>query len=283
MQLRFLEPLNISSCQTKEFKEIEGELVRKIKAEHMGYLWFFGITEDTFYQLQDETSRSTRRLHCFYNFDEQKLRVRMPGRVHDSLAAQLFFLICDKLKSAGLLNTACVPNLSPLIRLGNIAAEPDGCWGPLNSEHFTVGIEVGNLESDNELSHDARHWIEHAESSFQICLIVKLSNNPDTITLSVWRPQNHPNSGSQLRRRHVSAIITDTATITRGRPDPVVRFESHISPILTPTEIRLPVAAFTGYQLPPGVHVNFGDSIVLTEEDLIEFGRLHWIPGNGYQ
>ncbi|KAJ6070451.1 hypothetical protein N7467_011770 [Penicillium canescens] len=110
--------------------------------------------------------------------------------------------------------------------------------------------------------HDARHWIEHAESSFQICLTVKLSKNPDTITLSVWRPQNHLNPGQQLRRRHVSATITDRATITRGRPDPVVRFESHISPTSTPTEIRLPVAAFTGYQLPPGVYVNFGDSIV---------------------
>ncbi|KAJ6018815.1 hypothetical protein N7499_010004 [Penicillium canescens] len=283
--LHFSRHLNFSGDQTKQFKEIEGELVSKIRAKDTGYLWFSDITEATFYQLQDGTSRSTRRLHYFYNFDERKLRVRMPSKAHDSLAVQLSYLISDKLRSAGLLNTTCVPNLSPSIRLGNTAAQPDGCWGPLNSEDVTVGIEVGNSESEHELEHDARHWIGHAESSFQICLTVKLTKDPDMITLSVWRPQrpqNHIYSGPQLRRRHVFAAITDRATITRGRPDPVVRFESLTSPTFTPTEIRLPVAAFTGYQLPPGVYVNFGDSIVLTGEDLIGFGKLHWILANGY-
>jgi hypothetical protein len=87
---------------------------------------------------------------------------------------------------------------------------------------------------------------------------------------------------SRSRERGYSAFLPviklSASTIIRGRPDPVVRFERHISPTFTPTEVRLPVAAFTGYQLPPGVYVNFGDSNVLTEEDLIDFGRLHWIP-----
>ena len=97
--------MNFSGDQTKQFKEVEGELVNKIRAKDTGYLWFSDITEAIFYQLQDETSRSTRRLHYFYNFDKHKLRVRMPSKAHDSLAVQLSYLIYDKLKSAGLLNT----------------------------------------------------------------------------------------------------------------------------------------------------------------------------------
>ncbi|KAJ5091998.1 hypothetical protein NUU61_006868 [Penicillium alfredii] len=264
MSLDLSRRTKIAGTQPDQFQAIKEKLVTEVLKGHTGYLWLSDVAEDTFYQLKGDTSRSTRRLHCLYEFDEHKLRVRMPEKVHDSLAVQLGVLINDKLRSAGLLNIACVPNMSPTITLGTTAAEPDGCWGPINSEGFTVGIEVGNSQSSTELVRDARHWIEHAESSFQICIVVELSNNRNTITLSVWRQNDYASSGSRLRSRHISAINTDTVTITRRYPDPVVRFENPLSPtlaspVLEQSEIRLPIAAFTSYHPPPGVHVNFGD------------------------
>ncbi|KAJ6007451.1 hypothetical protein N7540_011427 [Penicillium herquei] len=136
------------ASQAPESREIEDEVVR----ENPGYVWFSDITKDQFYHLQDY--ETTKHLHYFYHFKEQKLRVQIPDNFHDSLTTQLFLLICDKLKSAGLLNIACLPNLSPSIRLGNVAAQPHACWRPLNNENFTVFAEVGSSE-DKEIADDA--------------------------------------------------------------------------------------------------------------------------------
>ncbi|KAJ6144677.1 hypothetical protein N7470_008572 [Penicillium chermesinum] len=264
MPLPLPQPLNISGDQT-EFKKIEDELLRKIRAKYTGYLWFFNVTKETFYQLQDENSRNTRHFRYLYNFDERKLRIWMPARAHDSFVTQLVILISDKLRAAGLHNTACVPNLSPTLKFGNFAAQPDGCWGPFNSDDFTVCVEVANSQSDAQLRNDARRWLEHTGSPFEICLTVKVS--ADKIVLSVWRPQARPDNGHGpwLRRRHRSATITHTATIVRNSPNPTVICESNTSSSSTRNEIRLPVVAFTGYQLPPGINVNPWDEIILTK------------------
>ncbi|KAJ5626608.1 hypothetical protein N7528_004035 [Penicillium herquei] len=263
--------------QAPKAKKIEVDVV----GDNPGYLRFSDITKDKFHRLLDY--ETTKHLHYFYHFNEQKLRVQIPEEFHDSLTTQLFLLICDKLKLAGLLNIACLPNLSPSVKLGNVAAaKPHACWRPLNNKDFTVFAEVGKSEQDNEVADDARRWIDYPGSSCQICLVVELTN-PDIIKLSVWSPKHPFNPNRQLRRSHTSASITELATINRGNPDPVVQFKSFTAPKNIPTEIRLPVVAFTGYQFPSGSDVKFGDTITLTEEDLKEFGRLYWIQRNTHK
>lgn len=213
---------------TDQLRKIESEFINQVKTEQRVYLWFRNVAEYTFHQRQNRLPLNLRHPHSFYKFDEGKLFIPayreapvLEG-IPSTLCSRVLYLISHKLGSADLLDTACTSATDPTIRFGNIAAEPDWWWAPINSENFTVAIEVGNSQSNTELGRDTRHWIEHAESPFQICILENLSRNSDKIIFPVWRPANHDIFGSQLRRRHVSAIMTDKLTITPSGPfDPL--------------------------------------------------------------
>lgn len=99
------------------FTEIERLVEEKIRNGEKGYLWLSDICEATFGQLTNESSSLTRHLRYLYYHDKGDLRIRMPSRFHEDLICQFHSLICDKLRSAGLLKTACMPCAYPLINL----------------------------------------------------------------------------------------------------------------------------------------------------------------------
>lgn len=213
----------------------------KIRNGEIGYLWLSDISGATFAQLTNEGSSLTWRLCYLYYHDKRDLRIRMPSRLHEDLIYQFHSLICDKLRSAGLLKRACMPCASPLINLGDITMEPDGCWRLFEGHDFIVCLELGWSEFEPELDLDARHWIEHPGSSIALCLTVKLERNPNKITLSVYEPLRSGTNG------HTSASVTHTAIITRATPHPLVEFQNHGDPPQALADIRLPEVAFTGY------------------------------------
>jgi hypothetical protein len=262
------------------FELIERQLDADIQAGRTGYREFCDISEDTFQKVQGEESSTTRRLHCVYNFEKHLLRVRMPNNAHEDVACQLQFLINLKLKAEGLMYTACTPTMSPTVRLGNIALQPDGAWGPRGRTDWTVGIQVGDSESERKLLLDARSWIENDGSQFKICLTAKIKRLPEEIKISImWCSRS---CACILRSNHTSAMLIASANIIRHHPGPVVEFQDHRNPTNTLTALRLPIVAFTGPQPPTGVQVNLGGDIVLTGQELAEIGRRLWVPEFGY-
>lgn len=141
----------------------------------------------------------------------------------------------------------------------------------VRNKYRTVILEVGDSESATELENDVRHWIEHAESNVQICLIVKLDKNLNRITLLIWRRQDPTGPNLRSRPRHTTAILTDSVTIARGARNYTVQFTNPLSLPLAPTTIVIPISAFTGSPLTTA-------NLIITQQDLLELGRRFWIP-----
>lgn len=262
------------------FELVKRQLDADIQAGRTGYREFCDIREDIFYKVQGQQSSTTRRLHCVYNFEKHLLRVRLPNEAHEDVALQLHSLIDLKLNAEGLMYTACTPTLSPTVRLGNIALQPDGAWRPRGRKDWTVCVQVGDSESERELLLDARRWIEDDSSLFKICLTAKIKRLPEEIEISII--QSSPFRARILRSNHTSAMLIASAKIIRHHPGPVVEFQDHRSPTNTLTALRLPIVAFTGPQPPTGVQVNVGGDILLTGQELAEIGRRHWVPEFDY-
>lgn len=253
-------------------REIE-KLVAEAKAQDLGFLWLSKISQAIYKELQ--ALKGTRHLRYFYISPTQKLRIRIPRPAHEGIVICLRGMIDTKLTSVGVLGNTCVPHGSPDITFGGITAQPDGGWGPLNMspKDRTVIFEVGDSKTATELTNDARHWIEHAQSSVQIYLTIKLNKNPDSMTLLVWRRQTPAPTGHNLRSRHDIATLTDSVTITRGTN--TVHFANPSLLPLPPASITMPTSAFTGDPFLQG-------SITLTSQDLVNLGRACWVPAYGF-
>lgn len=260
------------------FELIKRQLDADIQAGQTGYREFRDISEDIFQKVQEHPT--TRRLHCVYNFEKHLLRIRMPNEAHEDIATQLHSLIDLKLNGEGLMYTACTPSLSPTVRLGNIALKPDGAWRPRGGKDWTVCVQVGDSESERELVLDAGRWIEDDGSLFKICLTAKIKRDPEEIEISII--QSFPFSAQILQGNHTSAMLIASAKIIRHHSAPVVEFQDHRNPTNTLTALRLPIVAFTGAQPPTGVQVNLAGDSVLTEQELAEIGRRHWVPEFDY-
>ncbi|KAJ6090517.1 hypothetical protein N7486_009332 [Penicillium sp. IBT 16267x] len=274
-ELRMLSRLANISTRRKNFEQVKAQIIRHFDAGCTEPIWFFDISAETFDQLQDDNSR-TSHFKYIYDFDKRKLYVRMPHNAHESLACILRGLIDDQLRSAGVLWTKVFPSGSPTMKVGSKAAEPDGCYMPIDRRGKTVCIEVGNSQTERQLIRLAHHWIEHPESSILICLLVKLSADKNTITLSVCRPDEHHVSRPVLRSQSVHATMTESVKIMRADPDHTVQFTK--SSDLHPSQIRLPITAFTGEQSSSAAVEN----VILNEPVLREIGLRLWLFCNGF-
>jgi hypothetical protein len=264
------------STGRKNWKQVKAQIIRHINAGCTEPVRFHHISAEMFSQLQDDSSPATSHCKYIYDFDKRILCVRMPSDAHESLASILRDLINDQLKSAGLLWTKVSSSGSPSIKLGSKAAQPDGCFMPIDRREKTVCIEVGNSQTETELIRVAHHWIEYPESSILICLLIKLSADKNTITLSVWRPAEHHESGPQLRFQRVHATMTESVKIMRADPDHTVQFTK--SSDLHPNQIRLPITAFTGEQTSSAAVEN----VILDEPVLRQIGLRLWLFCHGF-
>ena len=82
-----------------------------------------------------------------------------------------------------------------------------------------------------------------------------------------------------------SSQLTSALPTYPGQDIPILCLpsHSHLFPTNSSTEIQLLVVGFTESQPPPSVQVSFEDSIILSEEDLVDIERYHWIPANRYK
>ncbi|KAJ6090502.1 hypothetical protein N7486_009317 [Penicillium sp. IBT 16267x] len=143
------------------------------------------------------------------------------------------------------------------------------------AKHLRSALKWVTPNPKQNLNREARHWIENPESFIEIVITVKLTS-ADVITMSIWRKTFPDYSGPRLRSHHAVATVTETATITRAHPNPIVQINNPSSDSLQ--DIRLPMTTFIGAPLPP----NTTNSIVLDKHILREFGRGLWVPINGY-
>ncbi|KAJ5138890.1 uncharacterized protein N7515_003738 [Penicillium bovifimosum] len=264
------------STGSKNLKQVKAQIIRGINAGCTEPVRFNHIASETFSQLQDD--RSPTKSHCkyIYDFEKRILCVRIPTDAHEALASILRDLINDQLRSAGVLWTKVASSGSPSIKLGSKAAQPDGCFMPIDKRGKTVCIEVGNSQTETGLIRVAHHWLEHPESTILICLLVKLSADKNAITLSVWRPTEHHESSQQLRFQRVHATMTESVKIMRADPDHTVQFTKCSD--LHPNEIRLPITAFTGEQTSSAAVEN----VILDEPVLRQIGLRLWLFCHGF-
>ncbi|OQE21650.1 hypothetical protein PENSTE_c011G04207 [Penicillium steckii] len=90
-------------------------------------------------------------------------------------------------------------------RYGKVSAEPDASFASKITGQRTVVIEVQTSPSESQLITTIRHWIEHAHSTIQICITVRLNDDLGTITLSIWHPES---SGSPDPRLDILLSLT---------------------------------------------------------------------------
>ncbi|KAJ5936101.1 hypothetical protein N7454_005399 [Penicillium verhagenii] len=257
------------------FERVQAEIIRLVDDGCTESVWLFGISAEIFDQIHDESSR-TSRFKYIYNFDKQKLYVRMPHNAHELLDPALRELIDAQLKTAGVLWTKVSSMGSPTIKVGSIAAEPNGCYMHIGRTGKTVCIEIGNSQSERILTQLAHHWIEHSDSTILVCLLVKLSAGKNTITLSVWRRAERHVSRPGLRSQSAKAVMTESVKIIRADPDHLVRFTK--SSNLHGDEIRIPVTIFTGeesFSVPV-------ENVILDESALCELGARLWRFSDGF-
>lgn len=266
------------------------DLEDKIQQGYIGELYFDSITAEDFNSLYSRLSPTTSRPRYLYDHQNHILQVRMPASCHNDIVDQLKEMINTKLRAVGIDRTLTWSNLAPLYTFGDISAEPDGCWGPASDNNPTVVMEVGNLETSGQLLLDARHWLENLHSSVQLSILVTLKKNPDIIQISIWE-LDHSRNLQPLPTRRRLARRTQFAEITRSDPNHRVTLTS----ITSPTELRIPFAMFTGpspaelgtpaamsngSRPPPGA--NMAGDMIISQQDLLNLARFHFVARNGY-
>lgn len=256
------------------FKQTLLDLEGKIRQGYVGDLHFDGITQKEFDSLYSKFSPISRRARFLYDSTNRALYVRMPGPRHEDIAQQFKEIINGNLQATGIDRDAFWCSGSPPYTFGGITAEPDGCWGREPDVNPTVIMEVGNSQTSGQLFLDARHWLENVHSSVQLSILVKLNQNPDIIYISIWE-LDHTRQLRTLRSgtTHRPAKLTQTAKITRGNPNHLVTINSPSA------ELRIPLAMFTGPS-PPGV--NIAGDLVISQQDLFNLARRHFVARNGY-
>ncbi|KAJ5555248.1 hypothetical protein N7461_003718 [Penicillium sp. DV-2018c] len=263
---------------SKVFKQTLLDLKDKSRQGYIGDLYYDTITKEDFTSLYSKLSPTTRRPRYLYNHKNLILQVRMPASRHEDIVDQLKEMINTKLRAAGIDRATTWSNLAPLYTFGHVSAEPDGCWGPASDNNPTIIMEVGNSETSGQLLLDGRHWLENIHSSVQVSILVKLKKNPDVIQISIWeldrsrflRPLRSPLTNHRLATR------TQFAEITRS--DPIHRVT--VSSTYSLSDLRIPFAIFTGPSPPTGV--NMAGNMIISQQDLLDLGRFHFVARNGY-
>ncbi|EPS26331.1 hypothetical protein PDE_01267 [Penicillium oxalicum 114-2] len=98
----------------------------------------------------------------------------MPQAAHKNIAWQIQLLIKGKLSAKWLLFSSRTGTLSPNTRIDNVSLQSNGPWGTSDRSVLTVGVQVGNSESEAELLLDTRNWLEDGTRLFKVCVTVKI-------------------------------------------------------------------------------------------------------------
>jgi hypothetical protein len=79
---------------------------------------------------------------------------------------------------------------------------------------------------------------------------------------------------------HRLAKRTQSAEITRSDPNHRVTISNGNTSTNSPAELRIPLAMFTGPSPPPGV--NIAGNLIISQQDLLNLAKFHFVTRNGY-
>ncbi|CAG7948037.1 unnamed protein product [Penicillium nalgiovense] len=188
------------------------DLLRQHKTENQ-LLEFSEVSDADFSFLSADSTRPCKSARFHYFPNSQILRVKITVWDHEILISLLRKLVERQLIAMDV-DDECMTFGSPMNVLGDWVKEPDLCWSPaISGCQLRCVVEVGTSQSARQLSIDAHGWLEAPRSSVQAIITVSfkyvdLENEPNPITISVWKPVYRISSTTRLSPLTIARTAT---------------------------------------------------------------------------